>query len=70
MLDQILIHQNIIARSKIFLKSLGINDAIIKLEDDFDLSAEIKKLETFFFILPLDGLPLDYILNESMFHGI
>ena len=62
--------QEIIVRDlEFFLKSLGINDAIIKLEDNFDLSKDqIKKIETFFKSY-LDGLPIDYILNESMFYG-
>ena len=62
-------HEFIVRDLEFFLKSLGINDAIIKLEDNFDLSKDqIKKIETFFKSY-LDGLPIDYILNESMFYG-
>ena len=40
--------------------------SITKLEDNFDLSKDqIKKIEIFSSYL--DGLPLDYILNESIF---
>jgi len=52
-----------------FLKSLGINDAIIALGDDFDLSEEeILKIDIFFSSY-LAGVPLDYILGESSFFG-
>ena len=62
-------HEFIVRDLEFFLKSLGINDAIIKLEDNFDLSKDqIKKIETFFTSY-LDGLPIDYILNESIFYG-
>ena len=62
-------HEFIVRDLEFFLKSLGINDAIIKLEDNFDLSKDqIKKIENFFTSY-LDGLPIDYILNESIFYG-
>jgi len=62
-------HEFIVRDLEFFLKSLGINDATIKLEDNFDLSKDqIKKIETFFTSY-LDGLPIDYILNESIFYG-
>ena len=62
-------HQNIVRDLKCFLKSLGVSDTIITLEDEHDLSAaEISKLDTFFSSY-LSGIPLDYILNESEFMG-
>ena len=30
---------------------------------------EFVKIEHTLFSLPLDGLPIDYILNESIFYG-
>ena len=58
-------YQNILRDLKYFLKSLGVNDTIITLEDEYDLSAEeTLKLDTFFSSY-LAGLPLDYILNKS-----
>ena len=52
-----------------FLKSLEISDAIIAIEDDFDLSIEqISKIDLFFSSY-LDGVPLEYILGESSFFG-
>jgi len=42
-------YQNILRDLKYFLKSLGVNDTIITLEDEYDLSAEeTLKLDTFF----------------------
>ena len=62
-------HQFIIRDLGHFLKSLGISDTIIALEDNLRLSEEqILKIEMFF-LSYLDGLPLDYILNESVFYG-
>jgi len=62
-------HEFIVRDLEVFLKSLGINDAIIKLQDNFDLSKDhIKKIENFLTSY-LDGLPIDYILNESIFYG-
>ena len=62
-------HQNILRDLKYFLRSLGISDATLALEDEHDLSAEeALKLETFFSSY-LSGIPLDYILNESEFMG-
>ena len=62
-------HEFIVRDLEFFLKSLGISDAIIKLKDNFDLSKDqIEKIETFFSSY-LDGLPIDYILNESIFYG-
>ena len=61
--------QNILRDLKYFLKSLGVSDAIITLEDQHNFSAEdILKLDTFFSSY-LAGIPLDYILNESEFMG-
>ena len=61
--------QNILRDFKYFLKSLGVSDAIITLEDQHNLSSEdILKLDTFFSSY-LAGIPLDYILNESEFMG-
>jgi len=54
---------------KYFLRSLGIRDSILALEDEHDLSAEeASKLDTFF-LSYLSGIPFDYILNESEFMG-
>tara|TARA_A100001015_G_scaffold260722_1_gene305697 strand:+ start:2216 stop:2542 length:327 start_codon:yes stop_codon:yes gene_type:complete len=62
-------HQFIIRDLSHFLRSLGISDTIIALEDNLRLSEEqILKIEMFFSSY-LDGLPLDYILNESVFYG-
>lgn len=62
-------YEFIVRDFKYFLKSLGISDAIIMLEDNFDLSDEqIKKIQIFFSSY-LDGLPIDYILKESIFYG-
>ena len=62
-------HEFIVRDLEFFLKSMGISDSIITLKDDFDLSKEqIKKIETFFSSY-IDGLPVDYILNESIFYG-
>ena len=62
-------YQNILRDLKYFLKSLGVSDAIITLEDQHNFSAEdILKLDTFFSSY-LAGIPLDYILNESEFMG-
>ena len=62
-------HEFFVRDLGVFLKSLGISDAIIKLEDNFDLSKEqIKKIDSFFSSY-LDGLPIDYILNESVFYS-
>ena len=61
--------QNILRDFKYFLKSLGVSDAIITLEDQHNLSSEdILKLDTFFSSY-IAGIPLDYILNESEFMG-
>jgi len=60
---------NILQDLKYFLRSHGISDATLALEDEHDLSAEeALKLETFFSSY-LSGIPLDYILNESEFMG-
>ena len=60
-------YQNILRDLKYFLKSLGVNDIVITLEDEYDLSAEeTLKLDTFFSSY-LAGIPLDYILNKSEF---
>ena len=62
-------HQNILRDLKYFLKSLEVSDAIITLEDEYDLSdEEALKLDTFFASY-LVGKPLDYIMNESEFMG-
>ena len=62
-------HQHILRDLKYFLKSLGVSDAILTLEDDHKLfSNEIHKINTFFSSY-LAGIPLDYILNESEFMG-
>jgi len=62
-------HQNILRDLKYFLRSLGISDATLALEDEYDLSAEAApKLDTFFSSY-FSGIPLDYILNESEFMG-
>ena len=62
-------HQYITRDFGYFLKSLGINDAIIALEDDFDLSEEeILKIDIFFSSY-LAGVPLDYVVKESLFFG-
>ena len=62
-------HQNILRDLKYFLKSLGVSDAIIALEDEYELSSEeIIKIQNFFSSY-LVGIPLDYILNESEFMG-
>ena len=62
-------HQNILRDLKYFLKSLGVSDAIIALEDQHELSLkEILKIKNFFSSY-LAGIPLDYILNESEFMG-
>ncbi len=62
-------HEFIVRDLEFFLKSMGISDSIITLKDDFDLSKEqIKKIENFFSSY-IDGLPVDYILNESIFYG-
>ena len=62
-------HQYITRDFGYFLKSLGINDAIIALEDDFDLSEEeILKIDIFFSSY-LAGVPFDYIVKESLFFG-
>ena len=63
------LHQHILRDLKFFLKSLEINDPIIALEDEYDLSGEqICKIDTFFSSY-LAGIPLDYILRESEFYG-
>ena len=62
-------YPNISRDLKYFLKSLGVSEAIVILEDQYDLSAEeILKINTFFSSYSA-GLPLDYILNESEFMG-
>jgi len=62
-------HQYIARDFGHFLKSLKIDDAIIALEDDLDLSEEqILKIDIFFSSY-LAGVPLDYILKESSFFG-
>ena len=62
-------HQNILRDLKYFLRSLGINDVTLALEDEYDLSAEeASKLDTFFSSY-LSDIPLDYILNVSEFMG-
>ena len=62
-------HQNILRDLKYFLRSFGISDATLALEDEYDLSAEeASKLDTFFSSY-FSGIPLDYILNESEFMG-
>jgi len=62
-------HQHILRDLKYFLKSLGVDDAIIILEDRHELSLEdIHKINTFFSSY-LAGMPLDYILNQSEFMG-
>ncbi len=62
-------HQYILRDLKYFLKSLGVSDAILTLEDEHELtSEEIHKINNFFSSY-LAGIPLDYILNESEFMG-
>ena len=62
-------HQNILRDLKYFLKSFGVSDAIIALDDQYELSSEeILKINNFFSSY-LVGIPLDYILNESEFMG-
>ena len=62
-------HQNILRDLKYFLKSFGVSDAIVALEDQYELSSEeILKINNFFSSY-LVGIPLDYILNESEFMG-
>lgn len=62
-------HQNILRDLKYFLKSLEVSNAVITLEDEYDLSTEeVLKLDAFFSSY-LAGMPLDYILNESEFMG-
>jgi len=62
-------YKNILRDLKYFLKSLKVSDAIIALEDEYNLSAEeILKLDDFFSSY-LAGIPFDYILNESEFMG-
>ena len=62
-------HENILRDLKYFLRSLGVRDATLALEDEHDFSAEEAfKLDTFF-LSYLSGIPLDYILNESEFMG-
>ena len=62
-------HENILRDLKYFLRSLGVRDATLALEDEHDFSAEeALKLDTFF-LSYLSGIPLDYILNESEFMG-
>ena len=62
-------HQNILRDLKYFLKSVGVSDAVIALEDQYELSFEaILKINNFFSSY-LAGIPLDYILNESEFMG-
>ena len=62
-------HQNILRDLKYFLKSLEVSNAVITLEDEYDLSTEeALKLDAFFSSY-LAGMPLDYILNESEFMG-
>ena len=62
-------HQNILRDLKHLLKSLGVSEATVNLEDQYNLSAEeILKINTFFSSY-LAGIPFDYILNESEFMG-
>jgi len=62
-------YKNILRDLKYFLKSLGVSDTIIALEDEYELSSqEILKIKNFFSSY-LVGIPLDYILNESEFMG-
>ena len=62
-------HQNILRDLKYFLKSFGVSDTIIALDDQYELSSEeILKINNFFSSY-LVGIPLDYILNESEFMG-
>ena len=62
-------HGNISRDFGYFLKWLGVSDAIIALEDDCDLSKEqILKIDIFFSSY-FSGVPLDYILRESLFFG-
>ena len=62
-------HKYIIRDLGYFLKSLGISDTIIALEDNLRLSKEQSLKIEMFFSSYLDGLPIDYILNESVFYG-
>jgi len=62
-------YKNILRDLKYFLKSQKVSDAIIALEDEYNLSAEeILKLDDFFSSY-LAGIPFDYILNETEFMG-
>ena len=62
-------HKYIIRDLGYFLKSLGISDTVIALEDNLRLSKEQSLKIEMFFSSYLDGLPIDYILNESVFYG-
>ena len=62
-------HKYIIRDLGYFLKSLGISDTVIALEDNLRLSKEQSLKIEMFFSYYLDGLPIDYILNESVFYG-
>ena len=62
-------HKYIIRDLGYFLKSLGISDTVIALEDNLMLSREQSLKIEMFFSSYLDGLPIDYIMNESVFYG-
>ena len=62
-------HQNILRDFKYFLKSFGLSDAIIALDDQHEFSSEETLKIDNFFLSYLVGIPLDYILNESEFMG-
>lgn len=62
-------HKYIIRDLGYFLKSLGISDTVIALEDNLRLSREQSLKIEMFFSSYLDGLPIDYIMNESVFYG-
>ena len=62
-------HKYIIRDLGYFLKSLGISDTVIALEDNLRLSKEQSFKIEMFFSSYLEGVPIDYILNESVFYG-
>ena len=60
-------HEWIVRDFGYFLKAIGIPSTSIALEDDLEISDENITSVNNFFTSYIEGTPLDYILNESLF---
>ena len=60
-------HKEIVRDFGYFLNAIGIDSTTIALKDDLEISSETISSVNNFFTSYVEGIPLDYILNESSF---